>query len=261
MKHTIVILSALVFAFSSCKKDNAKENTTSPTTIGKYKSLAALNPEALALYNMYSSMDYEAAAIANSTMGYQNPRYPDQNFYLLAFTPFPNLTITLPTGKYIYSIVPADGKYEIKSTGGNLSSLFGTKVPMSISNGNDVATETKYIPTVIKAKKLGEDPKTMNINRTGNVLSWNSDANNTIGVVFHYTLYNQPVSGSGSIIETNSYVVDDNGSLNLDQFLSNPSAKSIDFEISRGNAINLPTQSKNTVFDIRSSDNHSYDIN
>ena len=138
-------------------------------------------------------------------------------------------------------------------TGTHLLNLFGKVHDMSITTEDEGTVEYQfYIPELITADV---NYGAIGLRRTESVLRWNPDSQYPTKVVFAYILY-----GGGQMLYRDAVIVDDNGVLDLCQFLKNQDAKSIEISVYRVNAMEVNTEGKRIALAFTTADHHFYAI-
>ena len=140
----------------------------------------------------------------------------------------------------------------------SLLELFGKVHDMSIVVGDKISKYKFYIPELVTAY-LSENSWENGLKRTGSVIHWNSDSQYPTKVLFEYELYaSDPIHNER--LYTSSAIVDDNGTLNLDELLSNQDVKAVIFSIYRINAIEVNVEGKKAALAFTTVDHHMYMI-
>jgi hypothetical protein len=209
--------------------------------------------EQLRVFNIFkNSKAFNLGVSATANWGNYS-KMADQSFSVMGKFP-ENLEVVLPTGTY--KRLDATGMVWTKSD--LLKDLYGKEVKFSIKEGTQSKDYKMYVPKLLTVKKLGA-PGSMAIGRTGNVLKWEADPLNPLGVVFmSYTIRdNEKDPMDGKIVSHDFLILKDDGEFNVDALISTPLFKSLDFTIFRGNIDEFGT---NVNFDIRTTDIHLYEI-
>lgn len=269
MKINNLILAILVFSFAmGCQEKNDQlEKNNKGNKIFSFISedfdyddlleriIGPTNNEILRLYEDVFDYEDNITVVDNPNFGSysSSPQYDifiggsSQNGVLLKIngTPYE----PLPAGNFLKQSL------EFKS-------YYGTNVNFELSkNGIVIDNKTLYIPDQALALKLS-DSNTVMINRTGNMLSWNADINNPCQkVILYYSLYsNHDFISNQGLIGTDFKLLEDNGSFNLDNLISNNQVKRIAFKLVRGNGFSVDIEGTKTFINIRSVDHHEYNI-
>ncbi len=141
--------------------------------------------------------------------------------------------------------------------GPQLLDLFGKVHDMSITTKEETKEYKFYIPELITAKVSNVDEN--GIKRTGCILHWNKDSKYPTKIVFAYRLFGGSPA-SGEMIYRDAVILEDNGMLELSQFLTNRDAKGINFSIYRVNAVEVNTEGKRIALAFTTVDHHIYTI-
>jgi hypothetical protein len=269
MKKNYVILAILFFSFSlGCKEKNDQfEQNNKGKNFFSFISedfnyddlldriIGPTNNEILRIYEDIYDHEDNITVVDNPNFGSfsSSPQYDifiggsSQNGVQLKIngTPYE----PLPAGNFLKQSL------EFKS-------YYGTNVNFELSkNGISIENKTIYIPEQALAMKLS-DSNSVEINRTGNMLSWNVDQNNlSQKVILHYSLYNnQDFISNQGLIDSDFKLLEDNGSFNIDNLISNNQVKRIAFKLVRGNGFSADIEGIKTFINIRSVDHHEYTI-
>jgi hypothetical protein len=144
----------------------------------------------------------------------------------------------------------------VSNSGPHLLTLFGKVHDMSIRIEGEMAKYRFYIPELVTADVSNADG---GVKRTGSILHWNPDSQYPTKVLFAYILYDDSPM-YGEMLYRDAVIVDDNGELDLSQFLNNHDAKCIEFSIYRVNAIEINTEGKKIALAFTTVDHHIYSI-
>lgn len=253
MKNLVksVFMISAVITLSSCNKDDVKSNSSSLKMATTSEGI--IIPAEENLMKLYTSTPYQAGLIGNSNFGIL-PKGGDMSLMMMS-APIADIDFNLSGQKFNFS-----KEKQVTYSNSELLNLFGKVHPLSITTKEGSKDYKFYIPEMITVKKLGEDNQSIVINRTGNTLTWKPDSKYPTKVVFSYMLYKGNALGGEEPIYRNALIVEDNGKLNIDEFLSNHDAKAINFSIYRINALEVNTDGKKIALAFTSVDHHVYDI-
>lgn len=221
MKKTINI-SLLIFLLSSCSEGILKSKKTKDSQ--KDKELGRL-------YKIFDNYDYDLF------VNYNSGSIPS----IMGGIDIFDVSVQFLDEKYEFP-KGEQKKYEIPA----LATENGRQMPVVIKSSYSEETFDIYVPQLLKIdQNLFEVGK---VNRKGTLITWNKDEENTLGVLVSISVYDFPFGGKGKTLLSESFVIDDTGELLLDEFLSDPSAKTMDIFIKRGNAVKHMIKDKKLVF-------------
>lgn len=267
MKKTTIITTSLIVMLTSilvyCKKDDKLGNSeikktgnhSANRTIADVEVPEDANEEMIRIFKDVQSPDYEVAIIDNPNYGQFSSTAPGYDILLGGKTnPADKISVELDGTSYSPS---ADGQWLRQNI--VFKDYIGKTVNVKIKSDNNLIVEGNiYVPKAHLASKLGTS-NSLNINRTGNTITWISDPNNSTGKVI---LYYQLFDGSGGIITSDATMIDDNaGSFCIDNIISGSNTKSIIFSLITGNTLSCIINTKKLLFYINTRDHHEYFIN
>jgi len=258
-----LICAGLIFN-SGCKKEIKSSDSSSTTELGSgYNSSRTIkdvvmpadaNAEMIRIYEDLQDPDYEVAIIDNPNYGKfsLNPGY---DIILLGKTlPTDNISIVLNDNTFSAT---TDGQWFLQNS--SLKSYIGKNVEVKIMQGTSLLVDkTVYVTKAHLASKLGA-PAALSIGRTGNTITWASDASNLSGkIILFYQLYD----ASNVLFDSDAKLLNDSdGSYNLDGTLANTSIARIQFSLISGNTVSTMVNGKKLLFYINTRDHHEYSVN
>lgn len=254
MKKFIIIISALISILTihiSCNKDNEQIKENKPTIAQQALTAAVLpsdaNAEVQRIFADVQGNKYVFGVIANPNFG--NSKSHD--IYLSGKTPA-DLYLSINGVNYSNN----NGRWMQQSQA--FGSYFGNNVTVTVKKGSSQFNKTMYIPKMVVCPKICDQYQY--INRTGNMLNWNVDQQNPMNkVAISYELYDSDdLFGNAAPYEKNIILVNNSGSYNMDNLISNPQCKRINFMIVSGNAFSFTINQEKYLFDLFSADHHEY---
>lgn len=256
-KHTSyinILFFITIISFSCSKESSLSDNQLNNLENTKLSKKAINNfvegdgnDEILRMLEAYQNCK-KTFTISNSI---QNGKKPTNSKYNATMSGNLPLGISLSLNNKVCE-TNADGI--LYKQGIEYKDYFGEKVNFKIlSNNNLILQKEIYIPEEIYGRLESSENK--RINRSGNIINWNSDENNVSGkVFFYYTIFdieNKKIYGGIKGIE-------DDGSHDLDPYIKDEKVSKIVFRLIRGNLFSSVINEEKTKFTIVSIDNHSY---
>jgi hypothetical protein len=255
----IAVGLAILTAVSCSKKPTSLstngESSSNPMdgySLFTWLNIAGFNQSAIDIANHVEGHTQEVSIMDNPNYGAYSST-PENDIYFSGFSGN-TLAITINGTKFA---ARDNGQWLRKDS--KLKTYFGQNLDVQLTDGANSKSYSFYQPTQMLVTKLGQ-PNSLDINRTGNVISWNKDAQNTSGkVLLYYSTYNNEeyMSNEGQI-DRNFVVLDDNGTWNLDQLISNSTVRRIKLQFVRGNAVSLMSGDEKVLFHMSSVDHHEY---
>ncbi len=249
MKNIIKLVVLVPLVLVGCIKEQVPHSVKAQM---KTTSDGIIIPSEDYLVELYNANDITIGLIANATFG-KYPTIDDDMGLKMAAAAIADIEIVLSDQEFHFK-----QDQDVRYNGLQLLDLFG-KVHdnMSITTQEGRVEYKFYIPELITAdvSNYGET----GVKRTGSVLHWNADSQYPTKIVFSYTLYNDDPM-FGEMIYKDAVIIEDNGELDLNQFLENQDAKGINFSIFRVNAVEVNTNGKRIALAFTSVDHHIYSI-
>lgn len=254
---SIISLVALTLILTACKKD--ADNSLYPDLLSQVQNN----------YTLESELDEVLITFINSLSGAEHSVGVSDNPNFGHFSDMPEYDIFISGASDKSLKINVDGQeYSANERGrwlrsdARLKLLYGKTVTIQMQDDRTTSNYSMYVPKPALVQKLGA-PRSNEISRTGNTLKWTPDPNNTYGKVlmicrlFNTSGFGEPNNGSTA---SKYYLLDDDGEYSLDNILADPSAKRINFMLVTGNAVAFESNGVKTVFDIRCTDSHEYEI-
>lgn len=201
-----------------------------------------------------SRKDHNIALQATANWGNFSRSKPEASYSIMGKFP-QDLIVNLPNGSYSVQ----DKNNMVYKTSAEFSNFFGRKINFSLENRKANQEFNAYIPKKIQVEKLGQ-PNRMEISRNGNnILKWEKDPDNQLGVVFlSYNSRNDARDPmAGEIVKSDILVLKDDGEFDLNSIIKSSEQKSILFSLYRGTAVEF---NQDVLFSIVSTDMHLYQI-
>ncbi len=258
----IIISSLLAIGVLSCSKEREQQNNLSQNSsdisltgiIARALPLG-VNSETQRIYEDIQDPKYTVAIIDNPNYGKfsNSPQYD----VFIGGKSKPSVSVKL--NNVTYNARP-DGQW--LTQGLEFKNYFNKDVSVTIKDGEAIANFVIHVPKPALVNKLGA-AGSLAISRRGNTLTWSADPNNLSGkVALHYTTYNNNAIGSEEgVIKRDILLLNDNGSFNLDDIISNTAVKKIYFRLVTGNTASVKFAGEKLLFHISSFDHHEYTIN
>lgn len=212
------------------------------------------NAELLRMFNDVSDFEREISIVDNPNFGTfsSSPQYD----IFIGGKSAPDVSVSFDGNTY--NANPSNGTF--LKQGVEFKDYYGKNVNVEVVQaGSTLHNNTIYIPEALLCSKLGSQ-NSQNISRTGNTISWNSDANNTAGkILIEYSLFdNDEVGSAVGQLERDFLIVDDNGSYNIDHLFSDAQIRRVVIRFIRGNGFSIPINNEKTLITVRSVDHHEY---
>jgi len=261
-KLNILFLAVCISFFTACNNASLEGIETETLNIPDAVSIYDLDINEFDLSDaqkeqiltLASRKDYNISLQATANWGHFSS-IPENAYTLVGKFP-KDLTIELPTGSY-NSTMGTNNMVYVKSE--DFEPFYGSNLTFSLENSETQEDFSLYVPKKLQATKLSPN-QSMAINRGGdNIITWEADANNELGVVLlSYTSKDNASDPLlGEIVEHDILVLQDDGEFDINSIIQNSNQKSIQFSLYRGNAVVFDGD---VLFSIISSDIHLYTI-
>ena len=184
----ILLLTITLGFMISCNR--TQEVTKPKGNTFNLKSFAAayyngLNNEGKRILDDIIDYDYSVGVVDNPNFGGFSRLHADTDIYISGKANA-GVKITIDGNLYTSNTSYVGGFHK---QGLEFKQYFGKTVNVQIEDAGSTKSYSFYVPKHATAKKLGA-PQSNQINRVGNTLEWQPDANSTTGkVALYYVLY------------------------------------------------------------------------
>jgi hypothetical protein len=251
MKNIKIIILLLIITFTSCKREGLMETITNSDNVSysAFKTFVEGEPndELKRLFNDLNDCENYVNINFNVSKG----EIPVRKSYaaVLSGKAEDGLTVKINSNKYF-----ANNKNWLKQDE-KFMEFYGKTIDYTVYyNGELVSNKEFYSPKILQINNLNTGSST--INRAGNQLSWIPDVNNLSKKI---ALFMRGSNEKG-FVDSELKFIDDDGSYNIDEFLSNKEITALDFNVIRGTGFSLVINGQKTRFSIKSEDVHSYKV-
>jgi hypothetical protein len=264
MKFNKIILGlgVVLIAFTSCNDVVSLELDTNSVEIPEAVSIYDLDLNSFDLTDaqkeriitLSSRKNFNIALQANGNWGTFSTTNSNDAYSLMGKFP-EDLTVKLPMGDY--SSTTSDNMVWVKEA--EFEQAFGNNFSFTLENSSTSEDFSFYVPKKLQIGKLGA-PQSMTIQRnTTNLLKWEADPNNELGVILitYFSRNNATDPLKGEIVKSDVLVIKDDGEFDLSSIIKDVNQKSIQFSAFRGNAVVFD---ENVLFSVVSTDIHIYQI-